>query len=163
MFIANKRHVAQTFANYGLPVYSYRFNTLTTSSLPNIIFGVYHTTEIAFVFHNLQGVGYRTGDPFANQPPSYTALSDYMSHLWIGAHPRSSSPYRAAMLTTLFPGFIAHGSPNSVKSEGLPCWPEYGATASNLVFQPNSSYVEKDDFRSEQLNFINGIPSKYMR
>ena len=83
MFIANKRRTAQAWAAAQIPVFTYRFDTLTTSSLPNPVFGVYHTTEIAFVFHNINGIGYSTGDPFSSQPPTYEKLSDYMSRLWI--------------------------------------------------------------------------------
>jgi len=94
MFIANKRKTAEVWAASGLPAYTYRFDTLPTSVLPNILFGVYHTTEIAFVFHNVEGVGYSTGDPFANRSSSYIGLSDYMSHLWIGENGRPEIPQR---------------------------------------------------------------------
>jgi cholinesterase len=32
-------------------------------------------------------------------------------------------------------------------------WPEYGASKSNVVFQVAGSFVEKDDWRSDQLKF----------
>ena len=83
-FIANRRRTAQIWTDAGLPVYTYRFDTLTNTSLPNAFFGVYHTTEIALVLHNTEGVGYVTGDPFGGKPASYLALADYMSHAWIG-------------------------------------------------------------------------------
>ena len=83
MIIAPKRKIAQIWAAANLPAFTYRFATLTTSVLPNVLFGVYHTTEIAFVFHNVQGVGYSTGNPFANQSSAVVTVADQMSHSWI--------------------------------------------------------------------------------
>lgn len=78
MFIANKRRTAEAWAAANLTAYSYRFNTVATSPLPSLSFGVWHTTEIAFVFHDL-------GDPaFVNQTESVIAVSDSLSRRWIG-------------------------------------------------------------------------------
>jgi len=141
-----------------LPAYVYRLNTLTTSLLPNFAFGVYHTSEIAFVFHNVRGIGYSTGDPFAGQPSSYIALADLMSRAWIGE--MRWIVETSTLLTDCQTGFIAKTDPNSVSGV---TWPEYGATTENLVFHPNGSYPEPDDFRAKQLAFINSIPEAYMR
>lgn len=37
--------------------------------------------------------------------------------------------------------------------KGAPKWPEYKDSASNIVFNSNRTYVEKDDYRKEQLEF----------
>lgn len=143
MIIAPKRKIAQIWSAANLPAFTYRFATLTTSVLPNILFGVYHTSEISFVFHNLQGIGYSTGDPFANQSSAVVAIADQMCHSWIS--------------------FIATGNPNTASYPSPVEWQNYSVAATNVVFMPNNTHVEKDDFRADQLNFINAIPDTYSR
>ena len=82
MFNANRRQTAQIWSANNLTAYSYRFNALTTALLPNALYGVYHTTEIALALHNTNGVGYTT-NPFANQSSTLTDLADEISNCWI--------------------------------------------------------------------------------
>ena len=41
-----------------------------------------HFQEVAFVFNNLQGLGYAI-NPFGGEPASYPALSQLMSRAWV--------------------------------------------------------------------------------
>jgi carboxylesterase type B len=57
VFIANRRLTCQTWAAAGLDTYCYRFNA-QPAGLKAAALGVPHFVEVAFVFLNLQGVGY---------------------------------------------------------------------------------------------------------
>ena len=53
---ANRRAVVTGWAAHGVPAYSYRFNTLP-AGLPYYV-GVVHFQEVAWVFDNVNGLGY---------------------------------------------------------------------------------------------------------
>lgn len=57
VFIANRRLTCQTWAAANVSAYCYRFNAIPAGIPPSI--GVTHFQEVAFVFLNLDGVGYR--------------------------------------------------------------------------------------------------------
>lgn len=72
--------------------------------------------------------------------PSYHALSDFMSRSWLS--------------------FVYDLDPNRHGIDGLPYWPAYDASnPMNMVFMAEDnhegSYVERDDYRSEQLLWWN--------
>ncbi|ORY56582.1 cholinesterase [Pseudomassariella vexata] len=86
-----RRWQCQTWAANDMPAYCYRFN-VHSNDVPWIN-GAAHFTEVAFVFNNLDGVGYHSGLPFNQTPPSYVALSNMMASMWVS--------------------FIVDGDPNS--------------------------------------------------
>jgi acetylcholinesterase len=55
-FIATRQKTAQTWAAANLTAYSYQFNAIPAGLPP--VYGVTHFQEVAFVFLNLEGVGY---------------------------------------------------------------------------------------------------------
>jgi carboxylesterase type B len=57
VFIAHRRLTCQTWAAAGVPAYCYRFNAIP-AGVKAAALGVPHFVEVAFVFLNLQGVGY---------------------------------------------------------------------------------------------------------
>ena len=75
-FVAPRRLTCQTWSNHNVTAYCYRFN----GDLP-ILPGSTHYVEVAYVFHNLERMGFM-GDPKA-------VLDDYrntaltMSNMWI--------------------------------------------------------------------------------
>ena len=64
VFIANRRLTCQTWAAVNVSAYCYRFNAIPAGL--NASVGVTHFQEVAFVFLNLEGVGY---EPAAVSPP----------------------------------------------------------------------------------------------
>ena len=60
-------------------------------------------------------------------------------------------------------GFIATGNPNTASSPSPVEWQNYSVAATNVVFMPNNTHVEADNFRADQLSFINAIPDTYSR
>jgi hypothetical protein len=122
-FIAGRRLTCSTWAAANVPAYCYRFNAIpATSSWP---FGVTHFTEVAFVFNNVDGLGYAI-NPFANRSESYTDLSDLMSKSW------------ASFVYDLDPnGWVG-------RDAGVPSWPAYIVESPmNMVWEANiTSHTE---------------------
>ena len=62
----------------------------------DVIIGVTHFTEVAFVFHNIYVAGYNTSvsaDPFADQPETYVQVSSMMLS---PPHPTGLSVWRVS-------------------------------------------------------------------
>ena len=81
---APRRFISQVYAANNVSSWSYRFNVLTNGQLPTM--GSTHFQEVAFVFHNLEGMGYNNSvavDPFENKPQSYDRLATIMSRMWV--------------------------------------------------------------------------------
>jgi len=98
---APRRLTNQYWAKYNATSYSYVFHVI-----PNGLdgrTGATHFQEVAFVFHNLNGDGYRNAvavPPFENRPETFKQLSTLMSRMWAS--------------------FIAYGDPNhSVGESGI--------------------------------------------
>ncbi|CZR67950.1 related to triacylglycerol lipase V precursor [Phialocephala subalpina] len=135
---APRRFMNQIWAKNNLSSYSYRFNVV-----PNGVSyssGSNHFKEVAFVFDNVDGVGYAElagTDPFANKSASYKDLAGLMAGMW------------GSFITTLDPN-IDRGPQLS--------WPVYGNySGQNYVFDANVTnlaYVEEDTFRAEAINYF---------
>jgi triacylglycerol lipase len=138
---ASRRKQCRVWAAFGVTAYCYRFN-VHSSQVPYIM-GSTHFEEVAFVFNNLGGVGYRYGKPFVNTPPSYTQLSYLMSSMWAS--------------------FIHDNNPNT--GVAATRWPKYkGHEAENFVFDANvTSYIEEDTWRGEAIDYINSLSTYLQR
>jgi carboxylesterase type B len=122
--------------------YCYRFNAIP-AGLPAAV-GVTHFQEVAFVFLNLQGVGYLPAavPPFENKTENYRDLSRFMNSNWVS--------------------FVHDLDPNSWREtydfNGTePMWARYdNANPMDLVFDANiTSYLEPDTYRKEGMALIN--------
>lgn len=141
-FIANRRLTCQTWAAAGLSAYCYRFNAIPAALPP--AYGVTHFQEVAFVFLNLDGVGYLPAavPPFTNKSDSYRDLARFMDSNWIS--------------------FVHDLDPNSWREtyewNGLEeIWPKYDlSNPQDIVFDANiTSYAESDTYRKEGIDLIN--------
>ncbi|KAH0265679.1 alpha/beta-hydrolase, partial [Aureobasidium melanogenum] len=141
VFIANRRKTCETWAANNVSAYSYRFNAIPTGSE-----FVAHFQEVAFVFNNLNGLGYAI-DPFANKSSAFTDLSDFMSKSWVT--------------------FVHDLNPNGYagKNSSLPTWPVYSVEApQNMVFDANvTSHTEPDTWRAEGIKLITDNNIQYHR
>lgn len=104
--------------------------------------GAVHFSEVAFVFYNLNGVGYAI-NPFANESDAFPHLAKIMSDAWIN--------------------FVVRQDPNSAQGVGLSgnaSWPVYNASAGggvgqNIVWSTkHGNYIEFDSFRAEPINWM---------
>ena len=77
--LAGRRFSAQSWANYSVPLYAYRFNVFPTGY--TAVQGVTHYAEVAFVFDNTLGLGDARNE-FAGKPASYKAVASLMSKSW---------------------------------------------------------------------------------
>ncbi|KAF2153646.1 alpha/beta-hydrolase [Myriangium duriaei CBS 260.36] len=144
-FIAPRRRTCETWAAAGLPAYCYRFNTIP-AGIPWPI-EVTHFQEVAFVFNNLQGLGYAI-NPFQNKSAAYTQLSKLMSNSWAS--------------------FFHDLNPNNWTGRagfGAEDWPTYAVNGpKDFVFDANrTSYAEPDTFRAEGIKLINDNAALYHR
>ncbi|KIH87659.1 hypothetical protein SPBR_04773 [Sporothrix brasiliensis 5110] len=142
-----RRRASLAWSAFGLPSWSYRFDVLVNGIAPQA--GATHFQEVAFVFDNIHGLGYET-NPFANMPPSYTALAKSMSKAWVNFFVDLDPNGKSGS------GGTTNGSTNS---NGLPTWPVYNATAGggvghNIVLQAGSSHVEPDTYRAEGIRWM---------
>ena len=136
MFIAGRRLTCHTWASANVPAYCYRFNAVPATSIwPQ---GATHFTEVAFVFNNVQGLGY-TVNPFSNRSESYTQLSSLMSKSWAS--------------------FVYDLDPNRWvgRDATVPAWPTYSVESPmNMVWEANiTSHTEPDTFRAEGISILN--------
>jgi acetylcholinesterase len=161
VIIAHKRLTCQIWAAADLNVYSYRFDIIP-ASIPNI-FAASHVQEIAFVFFNLQGVGYNpinlspwngTEPPFEGKGGDYIEAAQLMSSSWVS--------------------FVYDQNPNSFRIDGggdsnlsAPIWPLYetgGLNGTNFVFEPEyQTHLEADNFRYSAINLLNSAVTSSKR
>lgn len=142
VMIANRRGACQAWAANGLEAYCYRFNTIPNGIPWNV--GVTHFQEVAFVFDNVNGLGYDaehgTVNPFGGKPESYTQLAKLMSNSWAS--------------------FIHDLNPNNFtgRHSGTPEWPVYSVSEpQNIVWDANSTelaYPEADTWRQSGIQWI---------
>lgn len=142
VFIANRRLTCQTWAAAGLSAYCYRFNAIP-AGLPPVI-GVTHFQEVAFVFLNLEGVGYLPAavPPFTNKSDSYRNLARFMNSNWISfVHDLDPNSWRET---------YAWDGPEEL-------WPMYDlSNPQDFVFDANvTSYTESDTYRKWGIDLIN--------
>lgn len=140
---ANRRKQCEIWARASVPAYCYRFN-VHSADIP-LVFGASHFEEVAFVFNNIDGLGYHYGKPFNNTPKSYTDLSNLMTSMWAS--------------------FIHDLDPNT----GVPHFSMKWAAYNNdhpvdIVFDANvTSHLEADTWRGEGIAYINSTPQLYYR
>ncbi|KAF2828339.1 carboxylesterase family protein-like protein [Ophiobolus disseminans] len=141
-FIAPRRKTCEIWAAAGVSAYCYRFNAIP-AGIPPVI-GATHFQEVAFVFLNLEGVGYRPAavPPFTNKTESYRSLARFMDSSWVSfVHDLDPNAWRKS---------YAWSGAESM-------WPAYDvANPLNYVFDANvTSYAEADTYRKEGMKLIN--------
>ncbi|KAK4493754.1 hypothetical protein PRZ48_014939 [Zasmidium cellare] len=132
---APRRAVTTAWANHNATAYSYHFNVKPVGYADEI--GSTLFAEVAWVFDNIHGEGYAT-NPFGDVE-RYRALAKLMGRMWVS--------------------FVWFSDPNFHSMSGIPIWPKYEVAGAgvgrNFVFEGNrSSYVEVDDFRAAQIQYL---------
>ncbi|POS72259.1 hypothetical protein DHEL01_v209348 [Diaporthe helianthi] len=138
-FVAPRRQTAETWAAQGAPAYSYRFNAIPNGVPPEI--GVGHYNDIAYMFRNYLGTGYRPDIlPFEGMPWGHFKLARLMSSSW------------ARFISDLDPN-----APWSGRYGKSTAWAKYSLdNPTNFVFDANvTSHSEPDNFRKEGIDLIN--------
>ena len=138
-FHAARRLQCQSWSKQNVSAYCYRFNVVVTPLTPFI--ASTHFQEVAFVFNNLDGLGYAV-NPFLGQPQSYTALSELMSRMWVS--------------------FVHDGDPNGHGVSGAEEWPAYdieagGGVGYDYFFDVNDTHAEMDSWRGEGIAYLNTL------
>ncbi|KAE8366167.1 Alpha/Beta hydrolase protein [Aspergillus caelatus] len=140
---ANRRRQCEAWTETTTPAYCYRFN-MRGADVPYLS-GAAHFEEVAFVFNNIEGLGYHYGKPFEGMPESYSQLSTLMASMWAS--------------------FIHDLDPNSGIKDSEVRWQAYGADQPvDMVFDANvTSYMEPDTWRKEGIDYINSMAETYWR
>ena len=141
-FVANRRISCETWAAANISAYCYRFNAIPAGIAPEI--GATHFQEVAFVFNNIEGNGYKPAatPPFTGKGQNYLDLAKLMDSSWIS--------------------FFHDLDPNSWKSVAAwngtaEDWPLYNLKDPlEYVFDANvTSHAEPDTYRKEGMELIN--------
>lgn len=142
MMHANRRRQCEAWAEASTPAYCYRFN-VHSAAVPEIQ-GATHFEEVAFVFHNLAGLGYHYGKPFAGTPRSYADLSATMTSMWAS--------------------FIHSLDPNPGLNRSVH-WEAYGRDRPvDMFFDANTtSRMEADTWRGDAIAYLNSVARAFWR
>jgi carboxylesterase type B len=138
-FVAARRLSTEMWARYGIPAYSFRFDTVPSGVSPEML-GAAHFAEIPFVFRNLDGVGHEVNFLASNSTSERDALvnlSRRMSRMWVS--------------------FVNELSPNArYASESNTTWPAYkNGSAMNMVFRKDGICLEEDSWRASAISRLN--------
>ncbi|KAI4603899.1 hypothetical protein KJ359_000019 [Pestalotiopsis sp. 9143b] len=120
-------------------VYSYRFDQSPWNGIEELVATeapVYatHFAEVCFAFNMVPSAS-QNNTNWIGPYPEYYQLSNRMSRAWIS--------------------FVHDLNPNYSGSEVQ--WPDYHDGQRNLVFNTDGDYVEDDDWRAEQLEYLGSI------
>ncbi|KAJ5965745.1 hypothetical protein N7481_012459 [Penicillium waksmanii] len=140
---ANRRRQCEAWTEASTPAYCYRFN-VRSADVP-ILSGATHFEEVSFVFHNIAGLGYHYGKPFAGVPQSYIDLSYMMTSMWAS--------------------FIHDLNPNSGVVNQSIHWGVYDKEKPlDLFLDANTtSHMEPDTWRKEGIDYINSVARAFWR
>ncbi|KAK7910656.1 alpha/beta-hydrolase [Apiospora marii] len=135
VMIGPARQFARTLAADGVPVYRYRFNQPPAGG--TAARGISTGVEQAYVFSNFA----------AGASPSAwdRALAYEVTSAWVSfAHDLDPNPG----------GIRVADVGNPLEDSTLPNWPEYGNEANSIVFNGQGSWVEKETYRDEGVQYI---------
>jgi carboxylesterase type B len=144
VMLAQVRKVAQSWTKAGVKAWTFRFDTRPwDQSAPHL--GVKHGVEVTFSFQNMTG-----------KMGPYSEFSHYriLGEKWGAA----------------YVNFVLRADPNPPGGKGyenvgvatLPYWPSYRAKPVNMLLNATKITVEKDGYRKEGIEFINGITRELM-
>ncbi|RII16374.1 hypothetical protein CUC08_Gglean002812 [Alternaria sp. MG1] len=145
LFIAPRRFSTKMWAKFGIPAFSYRFDTVPSGVSPETL-GAAHFADIPFVFLNVDGVGHEFNFLASNVTTSrdeYLELSKRMSLMWLS--------------------FVNELSPNArfALDSGL-IWPAYtNRSATNMVFRKHGLSLEDDTWRASAISRLNSASAGF--
>lgn len=153
MIIAPRRQACQIWSEHNLDAYSYRWNIYDNNTAPQI--GATHSLEMVYSFYN-NNTEFNFGSPqqlnrtlvdlfnkegtYTNHDGTHATISQIISKQWIS--------------------FINTLNPNNHDVYGIPEWFTYSSETEpnkNYVYDFRSVYLEEDDFREKQMEYIMGI------
>ncbi|KAJ5797478.1 uncharacterized protein N7503_006774 [Penicillium pulvis] len=140
---ANRRRQCEAWTETSTPAYCYRFNVHSADT--PLLAGATHFEEVAFVFNNIDGLGYHYGKPFAGVPQSYYDLSSMMTSMWAS--------------------FIHDLDPNPGTVNASVHWDAYGLDSPvDLFLNANTtSHMEADTWRKEPIDYLNSVAEAFWR
>ena len=139
IFITARRFATEMWAEYGVPAYSYRFDTVGSGVSADTL-GAAHYTEIPFVFGNVDGVGHEVNFLASNsteEREDFLRLSKRMCRMWVS--------------------FVNELSPNAHYAlDSSTTWPVYTKeSARNMLFRKSGISLEEDTWRASAISRMN--------
>ncbi|KAH6883326.1 carotenoid ester lipase-like protein precursor [Alternaria rosae] len=139
IFMAARRLGTEMWAEYGVPAYSYRFDTVPGGVSPETL-GAAHFAEIPFVFGNVDGVGHEVNflaSDSTEEREEFVRLSKRMSRMWLSfANELSPNAHYALDDDTIWPAYIK-------------------GSARNVVFGKIGIGLEEDTWRANAITRMN--------
>ncbi|KAK6524832.1 hypothetical protein TWF281_011730 [Arthrobotrys megalospora] len=148
-FIAGKRNYAQKLASFGVPVWSVRSRVVPNGYADWS--GSVHTTDVNFIFNNLEAPGYDIGG---------TGVRVVQNPMDIGGPKEAEFKQLADFASKSFVRFFAKGDPAHGRAPGEVHWVKYkhgGASKANQIvwdIGPGGVYIEQDNFRQAGIQHI---------
>nr|GAT50520.1 predicted protein [Mycena chlorophos] len=124
-----------------VPYYKYRFNHLPYEVTFGVTDFVGHFMEMAYVF-------YTQNDETAFFKANYGTAT------YLGPGAPIADRFLAVYMSRSWAAFVATGDPNNANVSSKVHWPRYSEGAQNMVWQTQGSFIEKDNFRAEQMKYI---------
>ena len=136
--VGQRRMMCEAMANASSPVWSYRFNTrpFNVSEWD----GIKHFVNVAFSFQNISG---QLGPATAEGAQGRRAVSKQVGEAYI------------RFVNDWNPNGSGYGDQTG-SSLAWPKWNEAGSNW-NMVFDDKGSFVEKDDWRSQEIAYVNTL------
>ncbi|KAK4234233.1 Alpha/Beta hydrolase protein [Achaetomium macrosporum] len=137
--LSQRRLRNQAWYAHGVTSFAYQFDCPAVNNPAYI--GTPHFAEVAYVFNNIQGLGYYSyQNPFTNATESMFQLANLVSRMWVS--------------------FIVDLDPNNHGVPGIERWPAYNNTdgyGEEFYLHPERSGVRLDNYRLEGTTFINEV------
>lgn len=111
---APRRHATRSWARHGATAYSYHFNVIVNGAKAET--GAGHFRELAFVFHDITGLGYNNSvavDPYAGEPGTFERLATMMSRMWVSFIVNGDPNYSGGTFKVVFTSPLPPCSPPS--------------------------------------------------
>lgn len=142
-FLAFARFAAERISSHGCPVYKYRHNIPDLRGSLQLHLGTKHAAELPYVFDN--GANLQNKLILQHVYPSFKAarMAKIISKMW------------ASFIVDLNPNF--RNEEEYGKTVSVPEWLDYSKMSKNMVFDLDGFYIEDDDFRKEQFDFLETI------
>ena len=148
VMVGQRRMMCEVMTNAASPVWSYRFNTRPWNV--SEWDGIKHFVNVAFSFQNVSGL---LGPAGADGAAARRQVSEEVGQAYI-RFVNAGNPNRGRGVV------VKAESGNYKKGKGLSItWPKWndGTGTLNLVFDAKGSFVENDDWRAQEIAYINTL------
>nr|GAT43049.1 predicted protein [Mycena chlorophos] len=110
-------------------------------------------TTLPLASPTLWGISWRWRMCFIRRTTTFFK-ANYGTATYLGPGAPIADRFLAVYMSRSWAAFVATGDPNNANVSSKVHWPRYNEGAENMVWQTRGSFVEKDNFRAEQMKYI---------